>query len=353
MGRKQLRRFRRPLEALLILAVLFFLGRHVYFRWQEVQAIEFRLSLELVGAASLMLVLFYIAFSATWQRILRMIAAYPPGCTRTSLHRAFIMAFLARYLPGGNVMTVGGRVELFNRLGGSRSLGLESVYYEQLYLTVGAVILGLLAAPTLPWGLLPSWAAAQASLLIVVVAVGTALVALGPELAVRLVVRLLGKASLEKLGTQLKWQHKVELVFRFLLINLLQGAVAYGFLLAVFPNVPMTASALLQIIAAYPLARFLGQLVAFVPGGLGVREGAYTLLLDPLLPIQPIIVTAALVRLASVAVELMLAGGVVALDQAKTSREGAAWLQGPVSEGQDELFDGAASDSRADKPSLE
>lgn len=306
MGRELLRRLRRPLEVLLILAVLFFLGRHVYFSWQEVQEIEFRLSLELVGAASLILLLFYLAFSSTWQRILRMISAYPRQCTRISLHRAFFTAFLARYLPGGNVMTVGGRVELHKRLGGSRSLGLESVYYEQLYLTVGAVTLGLLAAPTLPWGLLPAWVAAQASLLIAGVAIGTALIALGPELAVRLVVRLLGKPSLKKLGTQLEWQHKLELVVRFLVINVLQGLAGYVFLLAVFPNVPMTGSALLQIVAAYPLARFLGQLVAFVPGGLGVREGAYVLLLEPLLPIQPIIVSAALIRLSSVLLELLV-----------------------------------------------
>lgn len=304
-------RRRRALEILAGLAFMAFIGRYIYARWLEVQAVPLRFSVPWLVGGGIVLVGFYAAFSLTWQRALDMIEARPEEATPISLHRAFIMALLARYLPAGNVLTVGGRVELLSRLGGSRSLGLESVYYEQLYLVLGTLTLGLAASPYVPIAELPGWIQPIWWPVWAVVAVGVLLAALIPDLALRWVVRLLRVERLAHLGSQLRPLNKAELTARMLMVNLLQGAAAFVFLRAVYPALGSELSTALLVMAGYPLSRLAGQLAAFVPGGIGVREGAFVFMLGPFMPVQPLLLSAVLLRLGSVLVELVLAGAML------------------------------------------
>lgn len=293
------------------LAFLIFIGRYIYARWVEVQAVPLSFSVPWLIGGAIVLFGFYAFFSLTWQRTLELIDARPEGITPISLHRAFIMALLARYLPAGNVLTIGGRVELLSRLGGSRSLGLESVYYEQLYLVLGTLALGLAAAPVVPIGALPGWIRPFWWLVWAGVAVGILLAALIPDLALRWVVRLLRVDRLAHLGSRLSLLNKAELTVRMLAVNLLQGAAAFVFLRAVYPALGSELSTALLVFAGYPLSRLAGQLTAFVPGGIGVREGAFVVLLGPFMPVQPLLLSAVLLRMGSVLVELVLAGSML------------------------------------------
>ncbi len=302
---------RRALEILVGLAFMAFIGRYIYARWLEVQAVPLSFAIPWLIGGGVVLFAFYAVFSLTWQRTLDLIEARPEEATPISLHRAFIMALLARYLPAGNVLTVGGRVELLSRLGGSRSLGLESVYYEQLYLVLGTLALGLTAAPYVPLADLPGWIQPIWWSLWVVVGAGVLVGALTPDLGLRWVVRILRVDRLAHLGSQLNLLNKVELTGRMLAVNILQGASAFVFLRAVYPDLGSELATSLLVMAGYPLSRLVGQLTAFVPGGLGVREGAFAALLGPFLPVQALLLSAVLLRLASVLIELLLAGAML------------------------------------------
>lgn len=303
------KRARPWIERGAILLLFAFLGRYAYLRWQEVKDVELSLSLPHMAVAVFLLLFFYLTLSRTWQRILRMIDAWPEGTSYSALFRAFLMAFVARYLPAGNVLTIGGRVELLHRLGGSRSRALESVYYEQLYLTVGAFGLGLLAYAVAGKVLLPStWWGAVAWLVAVVALIGTIAVASGAEIALRIAVRVFSIERLNHLGTKLYPANKLELVGRFLIINVLQGGTAFFFLWGVFPSLSLDLPTILLVIASYPMSRFIGQAAAVIPGGLGIREGAYAFILGALMPVQPVLVSAGLLRLSSVLLEFFLLG---------------------------------------------
>lgn len=316
MGREFLKRARPWLERVGILLILVFLGRYAYLRWQEVREVELSLSIPHAAAGFGALFLFYLFFSWTWQRILNMNKARPENAPSSAIYRAFFLAFVTRYLPAGNVLTIGGRVEFHHRLGGSRSRVLESVYYEQLYLTVGAFVLGLGAYVTAGGGLLPpSWWGTLAWFIALVALVGTTIVAAGAEKALRVGVRLFGINRLNHLGMQLEPLNKLELVGRFLLINLLQGGSAFLMLWSVYPALDLGFATVLVVVAAYPMSRFVGQMVAVIPGGLGIREGAYTFVLGALMPVQPVLVSAALLRLGSVVLEFVLLGVMTTLEQ--------------------------------------
>ena len=96
-------------------------------------------------------------------------------------------------------------------------------------------------------------------------------------------------------------------------VNLVQGMAMLCMVLAVYPGLPLDPGVMLHIVAAYPIARLVGQAAPFAPGGIGVREAAFAFLVIPWLPLEPILISASLMRLISVLVEIVAASLVVVL----------------------------------------
>ncbi len=92
---------------------------------------------------------FNMFYSFSWQTTLRLMDGRGRLPTTLDLHRIFFLSFITRYLPAGSVVNIGGRVELFRRLGGRRSKGLQSIYYEQLSLIMGVAVLGLVGSTSM------------------------------------------------------------------------------------------------------------------------------------------------------------------------------------------------------------
>jgi uncharacterized membrane protein YbhN (UPF0104 family) len=261
-------------------------------------------------ASFLVLLLFYVLFSATWRRNLVIVGADLAGLSWLQLHKVFIYAFLTRYLPAGNVVTIGSRVGLFKSIGGSGSKGFEAVYHEQVYLTLGSFVLTMAALAMAPPETLPALAARYRWL--IVIGLGLSVIALGlaTDWVLGVVSRFIPISALDHLGVSLSLANKAELLGRFLVINVLQGGAAALAVRAVFPALPSHFSTVALIIAAYPLSRFIGQVAAVVPGGLGIREGAFVFFLGSLLPVQPLLLGGALIRLFSVLIELLNGAGI-------------------------------------------
>jgi hypothetical protein len=78
-------------------------------------------------------------------------------------------------------------------------------------------------------------------------------------------------------GTPRQWQ--IGFLLFFILV-LLQGFILYPIIQSILPlHVNLTLTQWIVVIGSYPIARMIGQFAIVFPGGLGVREGVYILLL--------------------------------------------------------------------------
>ncbi len=311
MDRQLLKRLIRLLEGLLALAVVGYLGWLIYRRWIEVRDVKlsFELAPFLIGC--LILFLFNFLYSFSWQTTLRLLdrqRALPPSL---DLHRIFFLSFITRYLPAGSVVNIGGRVELFKRLGGSRSKGLQSIYYEQLSLITGVVVLGLVGLHFYAVEGLPAWLGSHRDLAVGALTTMALAAFLGADL---IIVHGPAWARLDRLKAiwkPLSLGKKVLLWFQFAVVNLSQGFAVYWMLRAVYPRLGNQPDLTYLVVSAYLVGRLVGQMAAPVPGGLGVREGAFTFLLSAYIPVQATVVSASVFRLTSMLMEAAIAGSLV------------------------------------------
>ena len=313
---------RQTLQGLLVAAALYFLGRYVYLRWREVGQVEITLLAAPLVASFVLLIAFYYGYSQSWQRLLDWMSEGSVGLSSLVLYRVFFVSFVSRYLPAGSVIQLGGRVELLKRQGGRRKLGAQSLYYEQLYLIGGAGILAWLVIMLRPVDWLPPWLTGFS-----LPSVGAGLLLCGilltaPDAMLRAAGKVLPSFSRRMSGvvlTPLRPIQRLELLVRFLAVNLAQGAAAYFVLWSIYPQANSISGVFLVTAAAYPLSRVAGQLAPLVPGGIGVREGAFTFLLGPLLPVQPLILCAAIFRFTSVVMELAILAVLTAVERVRRS----------------------------------
>jgi hypothetical protein len=63
-----------------------------------------------------------------------------------------------------------------------------------------------------------------------------------------------------------------------------------------------------HLVAAYALSVVAGMLVVVLPGGIGAREGAFFVMVEPLVGAEHAIGLAALLRLLNVSVDLVMGG---------------------------------------------
>ncbi len=302
----------RAVKVIVVLALLYFLGRFVASRWSEVSAESFSFSLLPFLASLALLLAFYLLYGLSWMRLLRTLV--PTLSIGTiPLFRILFLSFLLRYLPAGKVWNVGSRIEATHRAGAPRSRVVASILYEQLYFMGGAVILALVAvAIRPPVDLHPAFAGARYLALLLILGFSGLLV-FAPARLMALAGRLLRKDSLGAPDASLPLPEVLSLFFRFLLVNLAQGCAAWFMLLAVLPGLADRSELVPLVVAGYPVSRLLGQLALVMPGGLGIREGAYAFLLSTHLAVRPIVLSSALLRLVAVAMELTLLGVVKVL----------------------------------------
>lgn len=315
LDRKLLDRLLEVGQGVFGLAVLFMVGRFIYLNWRDVSSVDFQLNIAYFFVACIFLALFYLLYTATWQRLLKWISSEAQDIRRITLHRVFFSSLLTRYLPAGKVVNVGSRIELYHRAGGRRLIAAQSLILDQVYLMGGALVIGWCALAFLPGYELPGelsafrWIFLTAGVLLVLLLVFAA-----DKLLVWF-LRITGLSTRYGIGFTFAINQRLEIFVRYLAINLLQGSAAFFFLLSVYRDLYNVGGFALAYIAAYPIGRLVGQIAVVVPGGLGVREGVYALLISAYTPVQAAMLGAGIVRLASVLMELVINTVVIALEK--------------------------------------
>ena len=274
----------------LTLAVTYFLFRSLSLSWSEVAALEPRewrpRPLPLAASFALLLSIFgYLV--GLWARMVSNLGG--PRLSLAQAFRIFFVANLGRYVPG-KVWQLAGLTYLAGKRGVSFPVASSAAILGQVY-SLGAAAcvaaLGLAVRPMtgLPRGLLPG-ALALAGLVVVLTTVP-------PVLRSMLLLAF-------RLGRSAEPPPEVDSWFglRWLGLHLpgwLGYGAAFGLLWASFPalaDVRWSAA-----VGGFAGAYFLGYAALFAPAGVGVREGALSVLLAPWLGGAPAAVLAMMARL--------------------------------------------------------
>lgn len=324
MVRQLLRALRLPLQIGFVLLLLAFLGRAAYLRWDDVRQIQVSAHPAWITLGTLLTIIFTLGLSLNWQWLVRRLS---PGASRLSslgLHRTFLTSFLTRYLPGGTIVNIGGKVELLKRQGASRSVGVESVLYELVFLMGGGLFLAWAAFTVEPAPqLLGRWQSLYWFLMVAVVA-GWVLCFSAPDRVLLWGRSLLKRELPDVTSVGLTWVDRATAFVLYTAVNLVQGLAVLFMLFAVYPDMPPDPGVMLHVVAAYPIARLVGQAAPFAPGGIGVREATFVILVVPWVPLEPVVISATLMRLVSILVEIMMASAVLALARREQRRESQA-----------------------------
>lgn len=260
----------RTAVAIVVVAVTFyFMGCSLYHNWGQVKG-----QLAVLRIRWLLLPLPFLLFAAAfgvgalaWRQILTCFGEQIKFGRATQI---IAYAQFGKYLPG-KVWAALGRMFLARESGIAERHTATSIIVETAYLLITALALFLVALVFYPGLLAKTW------LLLILIPVTLAL--LYPPLFNWLVNFMLARIRQKPVAFRIRPVQMLELFGLYTITWLVQGVGLYFLTLAFYP---VTMKALLILPGAFSLSWIIGFVVIFAPGGLGVREGLFALLLDPL-----------------------------------------------------------------------
>lgn len=293
MSREGVRTWLRALEWAVALVVLAAIARYLAREWDRLASRPWDVDWVLLALGSGLVVLAYSVFVLLWRHL---VSSLGGRLSVVDAHRVWYFGNLARYVPG-KVLQLAGTAYLARARGLSSVLALGSFVVAQLFVIVAGLALTLATLPGsgsfLPGGSMGALAAAGA----------LAMLLLTPlfDHAHRLGLRLAGRGEAH---VRVSVKTRVGLILGYLVAWIVFGLAFALFVQAVADPPRGSTPTLMGICAAGYLA---GWVAVFVPGGLGVREGVYALLLAEVVPGPVAAAVAILSRLWLTAVELLVA----------------------------------------------
>jgi glycosyltransferase 2 family protein len=259
----------RALQWLLGLTIVAFAVRSLVRNWDDLRAqpLEWRIEPGWIILSAVLVWFMYAILIAAWRR---MLAAWGRGLDLWSAGRIWTVSSLGKYLPG-KVWAVAGMALMAQRAGVGAGPAMGSaVILQVLAIGTGAAIAGIFG-----WGALrAAYPGAVVGLAVLVAAsVGVVGLLLWPDLVSR-VVRIVapdappvrpprGAVAFAIVANAVAW-------------------VGYGAALWLLARglLPGAGLELLPAVAVFTASYLAGFLALFAPGGIGVREGVFILMLQ-------------------------------------------------------------------------
>ncbi len=288
------------MQALLLLAVGFFVYRSLRSGFQESGFVNLAFNPAYLGASITLLLGYYVAFVGGLNLIFRALG------TKLSYPDTFKLAFvsnLGKYLPGG-IWPVASRLAIAPRVGVRRHTMLFVSALESALSVTGAslvFLLGIVAGGRTP---------IEVPVLTSLAALAVAAVILHPSFLRRAVGWTMRLLRIQGEPPHVSFRWGLGLILYYALTWVVGGLAFYAFARAIVADPGTSPFAYAGYFAAAAIA---GLIVLFAPGGLGAREGALLLLLTtPLGAASAAVVTLAS-RVWTAITELVLSGIAMAL----------------------------------------
>jgi hypothetical protein len=275
-------------------------------QWDELRDYNWQLQPLWLAASALLLLASWVVEIGIWRHLLTLVGgrlAYVPAV------RIWFLSAIMRYIPGNIWQPLSMTVQAQQR-GVRVEATLTSVaLYQAIILLAVAPIAGVYLLSTGNLGLLTDLLGALTPLLALLAVVPVLVLLIRPQLLTAAINWALGKVGRDSLETELTSGRLLALLlvaaFDWLLWGGSFAALTFG--LSEFSQAEMMALAP-HLIATYSIAYAIGFISFITPSGFGVREGAFYLLLAPILGGGVITVAALAMRLWTTVGELIMAG---------------------------------------------
>lgn len=291
-------------------AVAAFLGWFLARHWREVSAYDWTIDWPRLALATGAVILAYSGFVLVWRKLLR---AFGGTLSVADSHRVWYLGNLGRYVPG-KVLQLAGTAYMARAKGVSPVVTVAASLAAQVFVLGGGLVVAVVALPDVAVRVAP--AVRSAGLTFAAVFVVVTLTPLFGALH-RLALRMAGRRELYA---------PIALRVRFLVLvttTALMTLLGVGFYLFVTATTSAPRDEMLALVGISAAGYLAGYLAVFVPGGLGVREGVYALLLAVYIPASVAVAVAILTRLWLTLCELVVVALLVA-------RYGIADLRAPT-----------------------
>lgn len=293
------RRLIRTLQAVLVAAIVYFLGAYLLRSWVGIQAYEWTLRPAWLLLSASAFLLFYAAQALAWWLLLRGFELNSPFTLATA---TWAKSILARYLPGTVFMFVG-RAWMCHAQGLPVDRVSAAMVYEQA--------LGVCSALVTLAILLPFWEHQTGLTTFALVLIPVIVALLHPKVFAPAAGWLLEVLRRPPLDVVLPFGRVLGLLAFFTGAWAFSGLGAWALGRAV---AGLHAEALPGVVAAYALAYVAGMAAFIVPSGLGVREAVLTASLVRHLPSGVALAWALFLRLWVTVLELAFVGLAVVVE---------------------------------------
>ena len=284
---------RRTIGLIIAAVIFYFIGRMAYREWDKISGYDWSPSPPWFIASIFLLLGGYLLGAFGWTLVLRMLGTRITAMKGVSI---LLLSLYGRYIPGG-VWSVLGRVYLCRLEGIPDSRSGMSILLEQSYQLVSA---GLVFAISLLF-----WTDTGSVLRVLplVFILPLFFVFLHPRPFLKIVNPVLARFGKGSIHISLSLNRMLILTAYYLFFWGVTGIAFYAFIRAFYP---LEGHYIPVLSGIFAISFAAGYLAFFTPAGLGVREGASTLLLSLFIPMPVAIGVSLLSRLWLIGVEIVI-----------------------------------------------
>lgn len=273
-------RWLQGLQPVFLVVALLFLGALIYGQWDNLRSLPWEFNAAWLALSAGFLALAWLVEILLWLRILRVMDAGMPLWSAT---RTWFLSAIVRYIPG-NIWQPMSITVYSQERGVPYPVTLMSLLLFQITIILAvAPIAALYFMATGNWGLLTGYLTWAAPWLIVVGLTPLAIFLVRPDWLIGMINWVLTRVARKQFSTRLTRMNLLGLLGIALLDWLLWGSAfaAMSFGVQSYSTAEIIRLAP-HLIAAYPIAYAIGFISFITPSGIGVREGAFYLLLAPI-----------------------------------------------------------------------
>lgn len=301
----------RRLQPVFVVLALVFIAFLLRSQWEELQSHPWQLNLAWLAGSALFLLLAWAVEIALWRHLLLLLGGRLPYAPAV---RIWFLSAIVRYIPG-NIWQPLSMTLLCQRRGISPEATLTSVVlYQVLIILAVAPLAAVYFWFTGNWGLLTDLLSQATPWLIAGGLLPVVVFLARPGWLIDMINWGLHRLHRPVLASGLSRGQLVWVLIMAMADWLLWGVsfATLAFALNIYSPAEMWALAP-HLVAAYPVAYAIGFISFITPSGLGVREGAFYVLLAPLLGGGAVTAIALAMRIWTTAGELLAAGASVLL----------------------------------------